>query len=532
MGKGVGHERGGTIDLNDQAAVIDWFEDGAGSGLSARRIDTHGAMIFLTGKRAFKIKRSVIYDYMDLSSVEKRHALLLRELDLNSPTAPTIYDRVAAITRETDGTLVLDGNGEILEWVLLMNRFPAEHELTYIANHHGISDGLARDLGDSIAAYHAAAPAGDLDGFDLIVEIIDELERVFSKMSDAVQCRTAPLLERLRQAAHLRKNDLRHRSVGGHVRRCHGDLHLRNIVMIDGVPTPYDALEFDERLGTCDTLYDLAFLLMDLDHLGLDRAANGVLNAYLLGEAQDIAEAGLALLPLFLSVRAAIRAMVDLQTAAVTSDGADLAHDAKRYISQASEYLFPRSPVLVAIGGLSGTGKTTIARAIAHRIGARPGAIHLRTDVIRKALMGVGPRDRLGAEGYADKITTRTYGAMREAARKVLIQGHSVIIDAVHGSERDRRASERTAKDAGCAFCGIWLDAPTKVRTTRVEARQGDASDADAGVVARQASLETGPVHWHRVATDRPLAEAVAAVISVLQSPNCADRPREAPHVG
>lgn len=502
----------------DQSDAIAFLENGAGIGRLIKRVDTHGAMIFLIDDMALKIKRQVTYDYMDLSTLDKRRAMLEREFELNRPFAPQVYREVLPLVRMASGELSLGGSGKVVEWVLSMNRFPEEAELTHIARHTGIDDDLAERLGQSIAAYHAAVPIKDLDAAILMEEILEELERVFAPMGTVFEGDARAFVEASRQTWAGNRNTLGARAGSGHVRRGHGDLHLRNIVMLDGVPTPFDALEFDERLGTCDTLYDLAFLLMDLDHLRMRHAANVVLNAYL---AQDVLEAqtyGLQLLPLYLSVRAAIRAMVDVQSARFAPNATSLTRDARTYMHEALGYLEPKPPMLVAIGGYSGTGKTTIARAIAHWIGAAPGAIVIRSDVLRKTLMNCDPLERLGPEGYASDISAKTYATMRVQAGHVLRQGHSAILDAVHGTLAERRAVEDLSKAQGCTFCGIWLQAETPTRVARVAARGPDASDADAHVVHSQAAKDPGNIHWHHVNADQPVDAVVRAVKDILQT--------------
>lgn len=500
----------------DQDEAIAFLESGAGIGRFVKRVDTHGAIIFLFDDIALKIKRQVTYEYMDLSTLEKRRAMLEREYELNQPFAPQIYREVLPLVRTASGGLAIGGSGEIVEWVLLMNRFPEEAELTNIARDVGIDDDLAERLGQSVARYHAAAPVSALSASTLMEEILDELERVFASMQAVFEGNAKAFTAASRQAWADSREALNARRSSGHVRRCHGDLHLRNIVMLEGVPTLFDALEFDERLGTCDTLYDLAFLLMDLDHLGMRHAANVVLNAYLAWDASTSRTYGLRLLPLYLSVRAAIRAMVEVQSAGYAPDATELTHDARTYMRQALRYLDPEAPVLVAIGGYSGTGKTTIARAIAHRIGAAPGAVLVRSDIVRKTLMDCAPLERLGPEGYAPDISAKTYAAMRAQAHHVMRQGQSAILDAVHGTQAERGATEDLAKQEGRRFLGIWLDAATPTRVSRVSARGPDASDADADVVHAQAAKDPGAIHWHHVDADQPIDAVLRAVNDIL----------------
>lgn len=235
-------------------------------------VQTHGALIFLAGDVALKIKRAVRYDYMDLSTLELREAMLHRELELNKPVAPKIYHDVVPVTRAADGSLALKGKGDPVEWVLRMWRFPAKDELSVVADAGGIDDGLANDLGKAVFSYHSQTPQRCRDGAGLIRNILDELDRVFADMKAPLGAELIDQFHRESRAVLARAAPfLQERTNAGHVRRCHGDLHLRNLVLLDGKPVPFDALEFDEELGTCDVLYDLAFLIMDLQHRHLVR---------------------------------------------------------------------------------------------------------------------------------------------------------------------------------------------------------------------------------------------------------------------
>ena len=510
--------------MDDQSEVLAFLASPAAHGGAApvERIDTHGAYVFLAGDRAVKIKRAVRYDYMDLSTREKRRDLLRRELELNRPAAPALYRDVVPITRSTDGTLAWDGNGPPVEWALRMSRFPREAELEVMAEEGRIDDDLADRLGEEVARYHAAAPARPDDGADLIAEILDELDRVFAGMAVALGAdRIALFMQAVRSAHDGTARVLRRRGTGGHIRRCHGDLHLRNLVMIDSRPTPFDALEFDERLGTCDVLYDLAFLLMDLEHRDLKRAANVVLNSYLRAAPGNLS--GLCALPLFLSLRAAIRAMVDVQTD--TATGGAHGAEARAYLDAALRYLSPPASCLVAIGGLSGSGKTTLGRLLAPELGAAPGAVHLRSDLERKAMLGVRPLDRLPDASYDAATTARVYDALHRKAAEALAAGQAVILDAAHLTEQERDASASAAGPH--SFFGLWLDAGPDTLISRVTARRGDASDADARVVGQQLARSVGRMGWSRIdagGTPDETGTAARHVISELASDQSARR--------
>jgi predicted kinase len=357
-------------------------------------------------------------------------------------------------------------------------------------------------LAGRIAAFHrAAAPAPSLarSGSRRTADVLAINERALltgavvlgeaavRRLIDASRAawqRVAPLLD-ARQAA-------------GRVRHCHGDLHLRNIVAIDGVPTLFDCLEFDDDMATIDVLYDLAFALMDLARQGLGALANRLLNEWLwrVGEVEGAShEEALALLPMFLARRAVIRAYVDSAVTAVS--GADNA-PARAYQKAALAFLQPAPPRLVAIGGLSGSGKTTLALKLAPEIGRLPGAVVVRTDVERKRQAGIPLEERMPDGSYSPEASARIYAAFMARAERVLRAGHSVVLDAVFARPDERAAAEALARKVGVPFQGIWLDVPKDVAQQRVTARKGDASDATASVVERQFGYDLGAIDWER----------------------------------
>jgi aminoglycoside phosphotransferase family enzyme/predicted kinase len=498
---------------DDQSEVIAFLADPAThGGARVERIDTHSAHVFLAGDTAWKIKRAVRYDYLDFSTLAKRKAILERELSLNAGAAPSIYRDVLPITREEGGGLALGGRGEQVEFALRMNRFPSGDQLDRVAETGQLDDALGRALGEAVADYHAAAEMRSEDGAALIGEILEELSRVFAGMEvelgpDAIRAFAESARRLHGDLAPL----LARRSAEGHVRRCHSDLHLANIVLVDGRPVPFDALEFDERLGTCDTGYDLAFLLMDLHHRGLASQANRCLNAWLARSGDFEA---LACLPLFLAVRAAIRAMVGVQTARAT--GKPVPPAAREFLALAIGFLHPAPPRLVAVGGLSGTGKTTVARQLAPLLPPVPGAVHLRSDEIRKALLDADPLDRLPAAGYGPEVTAMVYDRLIARGRACLGAGHSVILDATFLEEDRRRDIRRLAHETGCAAALVWLTAPPGTLLARVAARRGDASDADAAVVRAQLDHDPGPVDWTVTDAAGDAASVAAAVLALL----------------
>ena len=505
----------GNSETQDDVIAFLSSANGHPGGEPVEVVQTHGAMIFLAGDVALKIKRAVRYDYMDLSTLELRERIIRRELELNQPVAPEIYDAVIPVTLEANGRLKLDGGGTPVEWVLRMWRFPASDELTVIADDGRLDDALARDLGQGVFDYHVKTPQRSADGANLITDILDELDRVFADLDDLLDAaQIARFHQKSRTALDGIAPLLRQRGAAGHIRRCHGDLHLHNLVLLNGKPVPFDALEFDEVLGTCDVLYDLAFLIMDLRHRALGRAANIVLGSYLLA-AMGQEDDGLATLPLFMAIRAAIRAMVLAQTARAT--GSPISDEAVLYLNDALAVLSPPEPSIVLIGGLSGSGKTTVAQELAPLIGAAPGAVLLRSDTERKALRGADPRTHLAASAYTPQARAAIYDRIIQRARNILKTGHSVLIDATFLDPDDREKATNVAADTGLAFHRIWLDAPPGILVDRVTARRGDASDADADVVRAQYASAVLPNDWQIISALGSIADTVARIEPLLR---------------
>jgi hypothetical protein len=304
--------------------------------------------------------------------------------------------------------------------------------------------------------------------------------------------------------------------VAGKVRHCHGDLHLRNICLLEGKPTLFDCLEFDEALASIDVLYDLAFLLMDLEHRGLGHFGNRVFNRYLDRCEED---GGLAAIPFFLSLRAAIRAHVTataLDHAADAVAGAKMACEARCYLSLTERFLQPQPCRLVAIGGLSGAGKSTLAAGLAPELGLRPGARVLRSDVTRKLLLGVDPEERLPATAYTRETSARVYEVLCRKAAVGLGAGYTVIIDAVALTAEERNSFAEVARAAAVPFSGLWLEARPEAMADRIRGRVRDASDASPEILAGQLRHDAGKIDWVRIDAGGRAEDCLAAARRAL----------------
>ena len=491
-----------TPEAGDEAAVDAFF-----TALGGRRIETACNRVYLAGDTAWKVKRPVDLGYVDFTTLERRREAAEREIAFNSPAAPDIYRRVHAVTRSGD-RLELDGGGPAVDYVVEMRRFD---EGSVLSARPGSVDGsLAEALGREISRLHAAAPlrpeGGGADGLaytidsnaHLLTGLADRLGR------DAVEAVIATTAGRFADAAGV----LEARRRAGFTRRCHADLHLGNILLEDGRPVLFDCIEFNDRLSDIDIQYDLAFLLMDLDFRNRRDAACRVLDAWLDEAARREGEGlreGLAVLPLMLSVRAVVRAHVE----------ANSGHDegGRAYLAAALRHLHPEPPRLFAVGGLSGTGKTTLARAVAPQLGASPGAVVLRSDEVRKRLSGVAPTDRLPPGAYAPGMSDRVHAALFAEAKSLLAAGRSVILDATFLDPEHRGAAADLADRLGLPFAAVWLEGTPEVLKTRLAGRSGDASDADVQTLEQQAKRDAGSIAWPRL---RAELDATPAALEVF----------------
>lgn len=491
------------------------------SSESVSRISTHSAHLFLIGEDVYKIKRAVKYSYLDMTALSTRKILCCRELELNKQTLPKIYLAVIPITLEADEILAFDGSGKVVEWVLHMKRFAENAILDNIAKNNKLTVQLASQIGRSVAFYHETLESVDVcDGYarihEVVTELIEELAQYKTLFSEQLLAR---FQERgLRELANC-KTLLDARAAQGYVKRCHGDLHLRNIVLIDGIPVPFDALEFDERMATTDVLYDLAFILMDLDHRSLFEQSNKTLNQYLL-YSDDHSISGLRLLSLFMFCRAGIRAMTIAQAARLSvEESVSFENEAKSYCELALHYLEKKRPVLVAIGGLSGTGKSTVAASFSHMLGCPPGSLLLRSDAERKVALGVDELSTLSPEHYTAIALDENYKRLLKKTAMAIDAGQSVIVDAVFLDEAHREAVEGLAVLQHYTFIGIWLEAPTNILEQRILDRENDASDATISVLNKQLLADRGKMKWHVVDTSGTVEHVLAEISSIVH--NC-----------
>ena len=458
--------------------------------------ETHISYVLLAGDFAYKIKKPVDLGFLDFRSLEARRRFCDEEMRLNRRTAPGLYLGVVAITG-TDAAPKVAGAGTPIEYAVRMLRFPDDALLESRAAAGKLASEDIVALARTVARFHATASRaarGSAYGSAQLV-LGSALDNLSHLQSLAPSPELLPALADLRDWTLAEHSKLRaamdRRQAEGFVREGHGDLHLGNVVLLDGRPVPYDAIEFDAKLSWIDVMNDIAFTVMDLEHHGLHGHATRFLNAYL-GETGDYE--GLTLLRFYLVYRALVRAKV----AAIRLEQPELeSHErmtvrkrVRDHVLLAQRLSWQSLPRLVVMHGLSGSGKSTMSEALADSLGA----IRLRSDVERKRLCGLESLARTNSptgDGiYSPALSRATYERLGHLAQSLLEAGYPVIVDAAFLRKGDRDAFRAIAHRAGAAFTLASCVAPLEVLRRRVSERSGDASEAGIDVIEHQLAVQ------------------------------------------
>jgi len=474
------------------------------SSAEGDRRQTHAAIVFLINDCAYKLKRPVTLPYLDYGSAAKRWQSCCDEVRLNRRTAPDLYLGILPVIggRELHlGAMCQPGDpmpADLVDALVVMRRFDEALLLDRQCDQGLLTRRGLQSLAEAIARFHGSAPTvcrpGAAEAFAWVVrENLEELTAApdlfdpgtllaLRTRSEVALAHWAPLLEQ--------------RGREGNVRHCHGDLHLANICMVDDQPMLFDCIEFNPSFAEIDVWYDLAFLLMDLISRGAAVEAATIFNRYLecTGDLNAV-----PILPLMISARASIRAKVAATLLKQSGPDDALRLRAQHYFSLACQALEPAEPRLAAVGGYSGTGKSTAARIIASQMRPWPGAVIVRSDIVRKQLAGCPDTQKLAPEFYSGDMTTATYEAMRRHLGDILALGWPAVADAVHGDAEERQALVDLARQYAVPFAGFWLEADVGDLKRRVAERRHDASDATPEVVERQAHRGSGLIDWCRI---------------------------------
>ena len=454
-------------------------------------LETHISHVFLAGDYAYKLKKPVNFGFLDFSTPDKRRAACHEELRLNRRLAPDIYLGVVPVCRSDSGYRLAPGgcapHETEAEVAVQMRRLPQDGLLDRLAQRGQLEVAHLIDVARQIAAFHARAARGpDIERYGTLDRIrapaIQNFEQTAPYVGRAVTVERHRALRAATEAfldRHAERFAARvqtHRIVDGH-----GDLHLRNMCLMDGRVVIFDCIEFNPALRAGDVLSDVAFLTMDLDHRDLPAHANRFLNEYL---EQSGDYAGLPLLDYYQAYRACVRAKVSCFE--IVQDPA-LARDAERYFALAAHYFEPRRGGIVITCGVSGSGKTTAARAAV----ARLNGVMVRSDAVRKHLADLPLLARGDESLYTPAMTERTYATLRQHARDIVTSGRWAMVDALHGRQSERAAAAALARELNVPFGILYCEAPHDELVRRLTRRTTDGQDvSDAGVAVLEAQLK------------------------------------------
>jgi aminoglycoside phosphotransferase family enzyme/predicted kinase len=477
------------IDASLVKALLrpDAFPHPAGN---AELLETHISWVILAGNYAYKIKKPVVLDFLDFGSLEKRRHYCKEELRLNRPWAPELYLAVVAITGPADEP-VIDGDGEVLEYAVKMLRFDQDLRLDRQLEGGLLSIADMKELGQNIAARHAAAPRSDAgDRGDLVGQAIHYFWENFDHLGSIIDDDDFRFLhDWTGRELEKHQTTLQQRVDDGFVRDCHGDLHLGNLVRLPSGITTFDCIEFNADLRNTDVFADVGFLAMDLTEKGHPELAAHFLNRYL--ERSGDYE-GSVLLDLYFIYRCLVRAKVaairsreregDDERAADISEACDYSAMARRHATKGE-------PVLVIMHGLSGSGKTWLSE----RLMAALPAIRVRSDIERKRLFGLDETAN-SASGidsgiYSPDASAETYERLFMLADSLLAAGHHIVLDAAFLNKKQRVSARSIASSLGVESLLVCAAAPVDVLRLRIEERtkrSGIASEADLAVLEHQ----------------------------------------------
>lgn len=457
-----------------------------------KHIETHISHVFIAGPKVYKIKKPVNLGFLDYSTLEKRHEMVVREFEINRRFAEKLYLGVQPIWRSPQGALTLAADHQAVDYAVEMRQFDPNSLFSELVERNELTESLVLKAVNTIVALHSTAASAPTYGSpahlaSMIYNCIEILEQLGYSTGDLREELTDELTA---------QHELIEQRRTSFVRELHGDLHLANICLFEGEPTLFDAIEFNPQYSVIDTYNDFAFFIMDLNAYGRSDLATIARNRYL--ELTDDFE-GLQLLPLFIKYRALVRAKVAALNAAL--EQTKRRTTIKRYLEIAKHQhnAAPRS--LIAIGGLSGSGKSVLAQELAKL----SGAVVIRSDAVRKHLIGISPYRCAPPDAYQTALTKKTYGGMFKRAGLCFDAALPLILDAVFLSEEQRHAVEQLAQEWNVPFRGVWCVANPTLIEQRLQARTGDISDATWDVYQRQALQRTGQITWAVIENTGPI---------------------------
>ncbi|MEA5570145.1 AAA family ATPase [Calothrix sp. UHCC 0171] len=453
-----------------------------------RLIQTHCSYVLLTGDVVYKLKKPVNFGFLNYSTLELRRNFCYEELRLNQRGAAELYLEVLPIT-QTDGKYQLGGTETAVEYALKMREFPEENLFSTMFEAGKLNESHIKDLGRVVALYHAKTETNEyISSFGEVPQARASIDQNYEQTVNYIGGpQTQQQFDETKQYTDRffaeRQQLFRDRITNHFIRECHGDLHTRNICIWNEQILLFDCIEFNEPFRFVDVMYDVAFTVMDLEARQRPDFANIFLNTYI---EQTGDWEGLQLLPLYMSRQSYVRAKVNsflLDDPGVPAEvKAESAKVAATYYTQAWQYTQPSQGQLIVMSGLSGSGKSTTAKYLAQKIGA----IHLRSDAVRKHLAGVPLYDRGSSEIYTPEMTEKTYAKLLDLGILLASQGFQVILDAKYDRVQLRSDVISRAKAEQIPIKIIQCTAPVEVLQSRLKNRTGDIADATADLLASQ----------------------------------------------
>jgi aminoglycoside phosphotransferase family enzyme/predicted kinase len=457
-------------------------------------IETHISWVLLTGQYAYKVKKPVNFGFLDFSTLELRRECCEQELRLNRRLAPDIYLEVVAITLTPDKP-VINGDGEVIEYAVRMSQFPQSAQFDNMLAAGTLNVDHIDALAHMVAEFHQSIQVADASmDFGNSESVYGPVEENFIQINQHMDTHAyTDALTQLQQWSQSEFDRLKpvfvQRKQAGFIRECHGDMHLRNLIWLDGAPRAFDCIEFNPQLRWIDVISEVAFLMMDLQDRQQPRLANRFINSYLEATGDY---AGLALLSYYLCYRAMVRAKVDALRLEQNNISADekvhATAEFESYIELASHYTTQSRPRLIIMRGMSASGKSTVSQQL---LEAMP-AIRIRSDVERKRLFNIAAMDRASSDVdtgiYTRQASLQTYERLLELAQVIIEAGFNVIVDAAFLKYEQRVAFQKTAAELAIPYAIVEVTAPDDVLRQRITSRVKGVSDADLSILEHQLS--------------------------------------------
>jgi hypothetical protein len=483
-----------------------------------RLMQTHVSYVTLTGDYAYKVKKAVDFGFLNYSTLEKRKHFCEEELRLNQRAAAPIYLDALPIAQQDD-TFILGSNDNPVEYAVKMRQFPQSALLSQMFERGELTEDLLRQLAEAIAQFHLSAQTDDyIRAFGTVENVRQSIDENYEQTRDFVGGpQTQQQFDETKAYTDeffaTRQDLFQQRMVQDKIRACHGDLHLNNICYWQDQLLLFDCIEFNEPFRFVDVMFDIAYIIMDLTVAGRDDLAAIFLSHYV----EQIGDwEGLQILPLYVSRQSYVRAKVTsflLGDPSVSEeDKQAAAAKAAKYYTLAWSYVQQRQGRLLIMSGLSGSGKSTVARELSRQMGA----IYLRSDAVRKHLAGI-PVDKRGNNSlYTPEMSQKTYGRLVHLGTLLASQGYVVVLDAKFDTQANRERVIAAAQAHDLIPTIVHCEAPIDILKERVQQRSGDIADATLEVLEKQQFepfSDDEAQYVTTIDTTRPLSDPLATIV-------------------